>query len=162
MKRIPLYALVLLIPLMTFGASNRSGIPDRRMAQDAQEDSRPTGFLQIFTATETLPDGDSTYAYPHTGYTIYDQDGKTFKYIRNHIGRMDSVPTVVPVPAGQYRIKAEAEDYGDVTFPIEVKPGNVDVVHLEKDLEHPQARYDESQLIRSPDGKIVGWREGDQ
>src|SRR6266403_1908650 len=101
MKRVPLYILVLLIPLMTSCASNRSGIPERRIVQAAREDSGPTGFLQVFTATEMRPDGDSTYAYPHTGYTIYKQDGKVFKYIRNHLGRMDGVPTVISVPAGQ-------------------------------------------------------------
>lgn len=130
------------------------------MARDAHEDSRPTGFLQVFSATETRPDGDSTYAYPHTAYTISDRDGKSFKYVRNHIGRMDGVPTVVTVPVGQYRIKAQTEDYGDVTFTIEVRPGRVDVVHLERDLKHPGARHDEAQLIRLANGQIVGWHEG--
>jgi hypothetical protein len=159
MKRIPLYILVLLLPLLASGASNRSGIPDRRIERDAQEDSRPTGFLQIFTATETRPDGDSTYAYPHTGYTIYDQNGKTVKYIPNHLGRMDEVPTVVSIPAGQYKIRADAEHYDRVTFPVEIMPGRTSVVHLEKDSKRPETPLQDSQLIRLPDGQVVGWRE---
>jgi hypothetical protein len=129
------------------------------MAEAAREDARPAGYLQVFTATETRPDGDSTFAYPHTGYTISDQDGKIVKYIRNHIGRMDGVPTVISIPAGQYRIQADAEHYGRVTFPVEIMPGHTRVVHLEEDLKHPETASQEFQLVRSPSGQIVGWRE---
>jgi hypothetical protein len=159
MKDMRPYAAVLLVSLLVSCASNHSS---QRVAEAAREEARPTGYLQVFTATETRPDGDSTFAYPHTGYTLYDQNGKMVKYIRNHVGRMDGVPTMISVPAGRYRIKAETEGYGDVTFPIEIKPGRVDVVHLERGSEHAHAHHGESEPVRLPDGQVVGWTESVQ
>lgn len=115
--------------------------------------------MQIYTATRTRVDGDSTFEYPHSGYTIYNPDGSFFKYVRNHAGRMDPVPSVVAIPAGQYLIDAQAEEYGGVKFTVEVKPGRLNVVHLEKDPKHPAAQHEEAQVIRLPNGKAVGWRE---
>jgi hypothetical protein len=159
MKLTPLCLLGLVIPLMTSCASDRVGIPDHQVVRTGSETSRPTGYLQVFTATDARPDGDSTYGYPHSGYTIYDQDGKVVRYIRNHLGRMDGVPTVIPIPAGSYQIQADAEHYGRVTFPIEIIAGRTSVVHLEAELKQSEAPHPNSQLVRLPSGQVVGWRE---
>jgi hypothetical protein len=29
------------------------------------------GWLRVYTATDIVPDGDTSYYYPHTGYRIY-------------------------------------------------------------------------------------------
>lgn len=68
------------------------------------------GRLQIFTATETHPDGDNTYYY-HKGYCILSDAGKMLHFVPNHIGTMDETPSIVNVSAGQYRIPADAEGY---------------------------------------------------
>lgn len=125
-----------------------------KMATGGKSGAAPVGYLEIFTATKTVPDGDSTYDYPHTGYTIYDEHGRFVQYVPNHAGRMDAVPSRVSVPAGNYRIKATSERHGLVTFPIEIAAGQSRVIHLEgADLKGDRLQ------VRSIDGKAVGWSE---
>jgi hypothetical protein len=134
-----------------------AGCASRGNGDAAKSDSTPAGHLQVFSATKTMPDGDSTFDYPHTGYTIYDQHGRFVQYVPNHAGRMDEVPTRVSVPAGKYRIKATSERYGAVTIPVEIMAGQFHVIHLENT--GGKSKPPSEKLIRSADGKVVGWSE---
>ncbi|MGC1377527.1 MAG: hypothetical protein WA821_14940, partial [Anaerolineales bacterium] len=62
----------------------------------------PRGSLRVFTAVETHEMGENTYYYPHTGYRIYTESGKFWKYIPNHIADVDETPAWVTLPAGRY------------------------------------------------------------
>jgi hypothetical protein len=75
----------------------------------ARGEGQGEGTLQVFTVTRTRPDGDSAYAYPHSGYTIYDTIGHSVRYVANHVGRSDPVPTAVSLRAGSYFIEAEID-----------------------------------------------------
>src|SRR6185312_14737118 len=79
--------------------------------------SAGTGYLQVFSDTETHVIGDGPAYYPRTGYNIYDQSGARIKYVPNHIGNMDESPTLVRVPAGNYNVVAQSSAYGRVTVP---------------------------------------------
>ncbi len=78
-------------------------------ARGEENGGQGEGTLQVFTVTRIRPDGESTYAYPHSGYTIYDTHGRSVRYVPNHVGRGDQVPTAVSVKAGNYLIEAEVD-----------------------------------------------------
>lgn len=118
----------------------------------------PTGRLRVLTATETHEIGDNTYYYPHSGYRIYDPNGKLWKFIPNHIGLMDQSAALVKIPAGRYRIGAESESYGVVTVPVLIEAGKTTVVHLESRWPIPSSASS-NQLVFLPNGDPVGWRD---
>ncbi len=41
-------------------------------------------------------------------YTIYAQNGEVFKHVRNARDPNDDTPTLVTLPAGSYKVEAEA------------------------------------------------------
>jgi hypothetical protein len=114
-----------------------------------------TGRLQVFSAAEARADGDDTYYYPHTGYSIFSDVGRRLKYVNNHVGTMDESPAVVPLPTGHYRIVAQSEAYGRVTVPVVIESGRTTTIHLERDWK-PAANLSRN-VVRLPDGEAVGW-----
>ena len=120
------------------------------------EASAPKGYLQVFSETDTVQDGDFTYYYPHTGYNICDQSGKVIQFVPNHVGDMDQSPSIVPVSPGNYRIVAQSSSYGRVTVPVVIQQGRQTVIHLENDWK-PSLNATSKQLVYLPDGEAVGW-----
>ena len=95
--------------------------------------SAPKGYLKVYTATEDHNDGDIHY-FPHTGYTIYLEDGKTVvKNVANAIGIHDEEPSLVQLPVGNYVVLAEAEDSSMVRVAVVIKPGRLTKVDLQHD-----------------------------
>jgi len=118
----------------------------------------PKGNLQ-----EWFPDGncEALYELAHTDYKIYSADGKLFKQVRNVRGMNDSKPTAVSLPPGAYTIEAEAERKGDlaalsVVVPVVIDPGLVTAVHLESKWRPRDARDGGDEVVRLPDGRIIG------
>lgn len=112
------------------------------------------GYLKVFSATEAHVDGDISY-YPHKGYCILSDSGKMLHYVNNHIGTMDEAPSLVTVPAGHYQVIADAEGYGRVTVPVEIRGGRTTVLHLERDWK--PAPGTAGDMVRLPGGGAVGW-----
>src|SRR5260370_21363082 len=75
------------------------------------EASHPNGHLQVFSFMEPQSEGDDAVWYQHSGYVIYNQQGKRIKYVGNTIGKWDEAPQTVTLPAGRYTVKARAEGY---------------------------------------------------
>jgi hypothetical protein len=99
---------------------------------------------------------DFLYEPAHTDYVIYTQDGKVFQRVRNSRGMNDETPALVTLPAGTYKIEAEAAtDYGEC---YAVKPGETTTVHLERDWKPPVNAASQHALVRASDGRIIGWR----
>ena len=103
---------------------------------------------------------DFLYEPSHTSYTIYTADGAIFRKIRNAKDMNDANPTLVDLPQGEYRIQAEAEDYGGCAFtvaiPVIVEPGLTTVVHLDGSWQPPRG-VDAKSVVKLPNGKYVGW-----
>lgn len=116
----------------------------------------PNGSLQVFSDTDTHVIGDGPPYYTHTGYSIHDESGKIVRFVPNHIGDMDESPSIVPVPAGRYKIVAESSSYGRVTVPVVIQEDRTTVVHLDRDWK-PSKNASPNELIRLPDGEPVGW-----
>lgn len=115
-----------------------------------------TGSLQVFSATETHQIGENCYYYPHTGYKIFSESGKLLRYIPNHSCVEDETPSYVSLPAGHYTVKAESIFYPTVMVPVIIKEGRMTQVHLDSDRKLP-ANASEDQIVRLPDGRVVGW-----
>jgi hypothetical protein len=115
------------------------------------------GMLQVFTSTVEFNDGGVRY-YPHTAYRIYSEKGDFIKYVRNHTAGWDQRAEVVNLPAGNYLVKAISEGLGAVRVPVVVKGTQLTAVYLDRTPMREVQGEDESQFVRFPGGKIVGWR----
>jgi len=117
------------------------------------------GYLQVFSATEKLipfaPDAPTLFDL-HTGYDIKVADGKTVKFVANHLSNMDEWPDTVRLPAGTYNIVAESTCCGLVTVPVVIANGKTTTVHLDRNW-WPPSKTSTNQLVFLPDGEAVGW-----
>jgi hypothetical protein len=121
-------------------------------------ETTPTGYLKVYSATEDHNDGD-THFFPHTSYTVYSEDGKTVvKKVANAISIHDEDPSLVQLPAGKYIILAEAEHRGTVRIAAIIKPGQLTRVELEYGWKHRVPPGNVPDLVRLPNGQVVGWR----
>jgi hypothetical protein len=124
--------------------------------QKAHVDMNEAEFLQ----NNDFGKNDFRYRPAHSDYTIYTENGKFVEHIRNARDRNDSVPTLVTLPAGTYRIAAKAEINGsrmDVMLPVRIAPGQCTQVHLQGNWK-PHRQFDNRDVVRLPDGQIAGWR----
>jgi len=97
----------------------------------------------------------------HTDYTIYTQDGEVFRRVRNVRDPNDQTPTLVTLPAGSYKVEAEALNCDshrvNVLMFVVIRPGQATIAHLEGDW-NPSGQYKETELATLPCGRIIGWR----
>lgn len=117
---------------------------------------RTSGYLRVYTATETHEVGDNTYYYPHTGYYIYTEFGTLLKYVPNNTAVVDETPAWVAVPSGIYTIKAQSDLYSTVTVPVVVKENRTTEVHLDSGWK-PPLNVSTNQLVYLQNGEAVGW-----
>jgi hypothetical protein len=97
--------------------------------------------------------------FPHTGYTVYSDDGKIVKKVANAISVHDEDPTLAEVPAGTYTVLAESEYYGMVKVKVVIEPGKLTTVNLEYNKpSHRDPSKSNNDLVRLPNGSVVGWR----
>jgi hypothetical protein len=116
-----------------------------------------TGWLRVYTATDAHEIGDNTYYYTHTGYHIYTEDGKLWKYIPNHTGDMDESVANVQIPEGKYKVLARSEPYNVVIVPVLIQAGKTSEVHLGAHWT-PPLNAPTNEIIYFPDGRPVGWK----
>ena len=114
------------------------------------------GFLQVFSATETIDVDFHAYFNPHTGYDIEDESGKVVQFVPNRASDMDEWPDQVTLPAGNYHIMAESTCCGLTSVPVLIQKGNTTVVHLDRNW-WPPSNTPTNQLVYLPDGEVVGW-----
>lgn len=91
-----------------------------------------TGYLVVYTDTESpINTGDLQY-YPHTPYKIYKRDGTLYKSVRNHFSERDEKPARVSLPPGRYTVVGKSETQGEVAVPVVIGALRTTVVNLEK------------------------------
>jgi len=97
----------------------------------------------------------------HTDYIIYTKNGEVFKPVRNARNANDGTPTVVTLPAGSYKVEAEAvncdSDRVKVLMTVVIQPGQTTLAHLDGDW-IPMGRFKETEVAKLPCGRIIGWR----
>ena len=120
----------------------------------------PAGFLKVYTATENHADGSMHY-FPHTGYTVYAEDGKTVvTNVVNASSVHDEDASLVQLPAGKYVVEAKADRYGTVRVAVVIEMGQLTIVNLRYHWNAPAPPGKASDWVRLSDGTVVGWRAG--
>src|ERR1035437_8890358 len=127
--------------------------------------ARKEGDVAVNMAEWRFNDGfgknDFTYEPPHTDYTIYARNGEVFKHVSNARSPSDDVPTVVTLPAGAYKVEAEAVNCDSVPvtvlMTVVIKPGQTTMAHLDGGWT-PLSQEDGVELARLPCGRAIGWR----
>ncbi len=117
-----------------------------------------SGFLKVYSATETRHVGKFNDYYPHTAYLIYETNGNVFRWVQNAVGSTDETPALVRLRAGFYSILAQDDDYGRVTVPVVIEGGETTSVHLESRRLPSDEQLNASNSVSLPNGRIVGWR----
>jgi hypothetical protein len=123
------------------------------------------GSLVVYSALESYPDlnaenaGWDTKHQDYSSYKILRADGTPLKSVANNAGRWTLHPQQVELPAGEYRIVAEANGYGRVKVPIIIAVNRVTVLHLDGDGFWPhEYGFNTTNSVQLPNGQIIGWR----
>lgn len=113
------------------------------------------GRLVVYTATYAPVVEESEYPV-HTDYTVATLDDRPIQRVGNGTGPFESNPAKVSLPAGEYHVRAQYEGGGFVVVPVVIEPEKTTVVDL--DSEAIPQHTDASNMVRLPDGHVVGWR----
>lgn len=115
----------------------------------------PEGWLVVYSALEPQQlTGESEVIPRHSGYEIYSAGGKHLRYVNNYM----LGPDRVSLPPGNYIVVASATGYSKVTAPVVIKDGKTTDVHLDGSAPPIGREAPVSDVVRLPDGTIVGWR----
>lgn len=118
------------------------------------------GTLVVYSAFRISADFDESDPRrpEYSDYKIFSTDGKLLKKIHNKSGTI--IQDVVPVelPPGKYDVVARANGYGYVTVPVMIAVQQRTILHLEGDSWSDQSVFNQTNAVRLPDGRIVGWK----
>jgi hypothetical protein len=120
---------------------------------------RRVGRLIVYTATYAPTMEQSEYSV-HTDYTIATANDKVIERVDNATGTFNSKPATVPLPSGEYHVRAQYDAGGFVVVPVVIEAGKTTIVDLDGEAlpQHPDENPDK---VRLPDGHVVGWRATD-
>lgn len=118
------------------------------------------GTLIVYSAANPYPDfgARDPYRQVYSNYEIYSTDERLLKKIHNNDNTMLQRPVGVGMPAGTYTVQARANGYGLVSVPVMIQAGQSTVVHLEGGANFGNRPASDTNMVRLPDGRIVGWR----
>jgi hypothetical protein len=118
------------------------------------------GVLRVYSSTAVVNDGGIQYL-PHTSYRVYSTDGSFVKHVRNRTTATDQRPEMVKLPVGNYSVTATSEGMGVVKIPVTISGSQLTAVYLDGSQVKETEGAEEKQLVRFPNGKVVGWRAQD-
>ncbi len=116
------------------------------------------GELVVYSATYVSTNEQSEYP-THTDYTLSDESGARLRQVANHSGDFGSDPARVRLPAGRYQVKALVSGGGYVVVPVIIEAGKKTIIDLDGTA-LPQNLPADNDVVRLPDGHVVGWRAG--
>lgn len=115
------------------------------------------GQLVVYTALEVVNASNSDFP-THVGYEIDDTNGKLIRRVDNRTGSFYQTPMSVPLPPGEYKVKALATNHGIVTVPVIVKENEVTTLDLEGSHFRQHKPTGAGQWVRLPSGEVIGMR----
>jgi hypothetical protein len=161
MKYIKRFFSVLLVAAFA-GCATQSGTvvnepvgPD--LARPKINLSQGRGQLVVYSALETVSPVSSDFP-THTGYDIYDGDGKLAQRVDNRSGSFYQTPATVRLAPGQYQVKARATNHGLVTVPVIVKEDQTTVLDLDGTYFWQHKPTGAGQWVRLSSGEVIGMR----
>ncbi len=139
-------------------------------APTAQAKPGTEGSLQVYSARQKHDpsylwdifvggvNDNAQYDPAHTDYTICTPEGKPVQKVRNAHDPNDATPALVSLAPGTYVVKAEDRDYGSVSVPVVIKPGELTQVNLERGSKLPINQSNEREVVLLHGWRVVGWR----
>jgi hypothetical protein len=101
---------------------------------------------------------DFLYEAGHSDYTICTRDGKVLERVHNARSFNDPEPAVVPLPPGNYEVKANARGFGLVTIPVVIESGKLTRVNLQRGENPVVASVAKTNAVLLGGYRIVGWQ----
>jgi hypothetical protein len=139
--------------LMLAPVATASGTSPRSLA---------TGSLVVYSAFDPHAhfNGFAYHAY-YSDYKIFNATGELLRSVHNDSDMVLEGPVTVALSAGQFRIVARANGHGTITIPVVITAGQTTILHLEGGTSRRTiSQLAPSELIRSPEGQIIGWMAG--
>ncbi len=118
------------------------------------------GALRVFSDTYKVAAGrdGSAATHPHSGFVIFRVNTNDRQHVENHGDGRQETPVIVPLPAGRYLINARCAGYGSVTVPVQIVVGQLTQVYLAAGGMPIGAQPAGRDLVRLPNGHVVGVR----
>ncbi len=127
------------------------------------------GSLVVFSPLEAIDNlnaeisGQPSDDWEYSEYTILSLDGKRLKGVSNNAGTVQLHPQTIELPEGKYVIVAKADGDIHVTVPVVIASHQTTVLHLDgNDFQPGETGFNQTNSVRLPDGRIVGWRAAAQ
>jgi hypothetical protein len=164
MKSALLFCIIAIGALLSGCVSERDRLvldPVGPHAPQTSSVSSPNGTLVVYSAYDVGANVNARDPYRpvHSDYKIFSLDGNLLRAVQNDSGTILQEPVPVELLAGKYRVVANANGYGQVTIPVFIKAQQTTVLHLEGgDSWSNQAKFNQTDGVRLPDGQVVGWR----
>jgi hypothetical protein len=114
------------------------------------------GYLEVRSAMCTYASDRQAFRI-HTAYGVYKPDGTRIKSVQNAQSLNSPDPQVIALPPGTYAIQAWANDSILVKVPVVIESHRLTRVNLEDGDSGLAKKAKPHQLVRFPDGRIVGW-----
>ena len=89
------------------------------------------GSLLVLTPVGMSYAGSMMY-FPHLSYFVESANGWPMRCVANRRTRIDEIPQVVQLPAGRYRLVAEADGLGKANVPLQIDNGTLTKVVLQR------------------------------
>lgn len=118
------------------------------------------GFLTVYTHAEGHPYDEFEYYWAHTEYNVYTPAGKHVETVENGEYTQNPLPRQVELPPGEYAVVGWSDTDQLVKVPVVIRPGQLTTVNLEADADSLFLHAQPSELVHTPDGRIVGWSAG--
>jgi hypothetical protein len=115
------------------------------------------GSLVVYSAWQKTGTDDPEHDH-HSSYDILKGDA-VLRHVRNYFNPMLEEPIEVPLPAGNYQVRARAQGYGYVSVPVVIAAGRTTKVYLDGSGREELAQAPVAEQVRLPDGRVVGWAQ---
>jgi hypothetical protein len=93
----------------------------------------------------------------YSDYKIFTTDGKLLKKVHNNSGTILQDPVSVELSPGKYNVVVRANGHGYMTVPVMIAARQSTILHVEGDFKPDESASDQNNVVRSPDGQIIGW-----
>jgi hypothetical protein len=120
--------------------------------------SASQGQLVVYSALEVANTANSDFP-THAGYEIYDANGTLLRRVDNRSGSFYQSPAAVPLPSGEYKVKAPATNHGLVTVPVIIEEGKTTTLDLDASHFRQHKPTGAGQWVRLPTGEVIGMRQ---
>lgn len=110
----------------------------------------------VYSTWDTAAEYNSFVGH-HSAYTLSSEDGAWAKKISNRRNNFEDTPESVALPPGTYKVAARAARVGKIVVPVVVRAGETTTVYLDSYDLPPGFKGQPKNVVKLPDGKIVGW-----